>query len=312
MNISLKERLNKILIEKGLLTPEKLDEALEAQKKKGGKLSDILVEKGFIGRKDLMIILSEELGIPPINLSRYKVDPAVIKLVPRKLAQHYQLIPISKMGNLLTIAVADPLNILAVDEIKSLTGLQIGILITTDKDIQTAIDEYYGEATHEAIEEIMAGMERGENLEIVEEADRKDAASMTDLMRLTQETPVVKVANLILAEAVKMKASDVLIEPTEKALRVRYRIDGVLREAKNPPRSMHEAIVSRLKVMSSLNIAEHRLPQDGRFKIRIQNREVDFRVSILLRARGRRPLFEFLTRARRRWTWINWDLRKRL
>ena len=296
MNLSLKERLNKILIEKGLVTSERLNEALDIQKKKGGKLSDILVESGFVDRKDLMVILSEELGIPPINLARYKIDPSVIKLIPRKLAQHYQIIPISKMGSSLTVAMADPLNIFAIDEIKSLTGFQIGILIATDKDIQTAIDEYYGEAAHEAIEEIMAGMERVGNIEMVEEEGGAEAAT-TDLIRLTQETPVVKVANLILTEAVKLKASDVLIEPMEKALRVRYRIDGVLTEVKSPPRSMHDAIISRLKVMSNLNIAEHRLPQDGRFKMEIQAREVDFRISILPSSNGEKAAMRILDKS---------------
>lgn len=294
MPLPLKERLNKLLLEKGLITSEKLKEALNIQKAKGGKLSDILAEKGFVDRKDLMVVLSEELGIPPIDLSRYKIDPSVIKLIPKKLAQHYQIIPISKMGNLLTVAMADPLNIFAIDEMKSLTGFQIGILITTDKEIQAAIEEYYGEATHEAIEEIMAGMEKVKKLEMVEEAEEKKGIAPTDLITLTQETPVVKVTNLILSEGVKMKASDVLIEPLEKRLRVRYRIDGILREVKNPPRSMHEAIISRLKVMSNLKIAERRLPQDGRFKIRIQNREIDFRISVLPSSEGEKAALRIL------------------
>lgn len=297
MPLSLKERLNKLLLEKGLITSKKLNEALDIQKEKGGKLSDILIEKGYVDKKDLMVVLSEELGIPPINLSRYKIDPPLIKLIPRKLAQHYQVIPISKMGNLLTVAMADPLNIFAIDEMKSLTGFQIGILITTDKEIQTAIDEYYGEAAHEAIEEIMAGMEKVEKIEMVEKGEGKEALVPTELIRLTQETPVVKVTNLILSEGVKMKASDILIEPMEKRLRVRYRIDGVLREAKNPPHFMHEAIISRLKVMSDLNIAERRLPQDGRFKIRIQNREIDFRISVLPSSEGEKAALRILDKS---------------
>ncbi len=294
MQISLKERLNKILLDKGLITAEKLNEALTIQRQKGGKLSDILVNSGIIDRKDLMVVLSEELGIPPINLARYKIDPSVLKLIPRKLAQHYQMVPVSKMGNLLTVATADPLNVFAIDDIKSLTGFQIGILITTSKDIQTAIDEYYGETAHEAIEEIMAGMEKVGKVEMIKEGAETETTSTTDLIRLTQDTPVVKVTNLILADGVKQKASDILIEPMEKSLRVRYRIDGILREAKSPPRYMHDAIVSRLKVMSNLNIAEHRLPQDGRFKIRIQNREVDFRISILPSSEGEKAAMRVL------------------
>ena len=297
MPLSLKERLNKIFVEKKLITPDKLKEALNTQKKKGGKLSDILINSGLIDRKDLMVVLSEELGIPPINLSRYKIDPAVIKMIPPKLARHYQIIPISKIGNLLTVAMADPLNVFAIDEMKSLTGYQIGVLITTDKDIQTAIDEYYGEATHEAMEEIMQGMEEVGKVEIVEEGEEKGKFDSTYLIRLTRETPVVRLTNLLLSEAVKLKASDILIEPMEKTLRVRYRIDGVLREGKSPPRSMHEAIISRLKVMSKLNIAEYRLPQDGRFKMKFQNREVDFRISVLPSSIGEKAAMRILDKS---------------
>ncbi len=294
MTLSLKERINKLLLEKGLISVENLNEAIEAQKANGGKLSDILVERGLIDKKDLMVVLSEELGIPPINLARYKIDPSVVNIIPRKTAQHYQLIPISKMGNTLTVAMADPLNVFAIDEIKALTGFQIGILITTDKDIQSAIDLHYGEAAHEAIEVIMAGMEKADRVEMVDEGERKDTPPQTELMRMTQETPVVKVTNLILAEGVKARASDILIEPMEKKLRVRYRIDGLLREVKSPPRFMHEAIVSRLKVMSALKIAERRLPQDGRFKIRIHNREVDFRISVLPSSLGEKAAMRIL------------------
>ncbi|MEA3305249.1 MAG: ATPase, T2SS/T4P/T4SS family, partial [Candidatus Omnitrophota bacterium] len=297
MPLSLKERLNKILLEKKLITSDKLKEALNTQKDKGGKLSDILINSGLIDGKDLMIVLSEELSIPPINLSRYKIDPSVIKMVPRKLARHYQVVPISKIGNLLTIAMADPLNVFAMDEIKSLTGYQIGVLITTDKDIRAAIDEYYEENMHEAMKEIMHGTEGAEKVEIVEENKEKEKFDSTYLIRLTQETPVVKLTNLFLSEAVKLKASDVLIEPAEKMLRIRYRVDGILREGKNPPRSMHEAIISRLKVMSDLNIAERRLPQDGRFKLKIQSREVDFRISVLPSSRGEKAALRILDKS---------------
>ncbi|MBU4375899.1 MAG: Flp pilus assembly complex ATPase component TadA [Candidatus Omnitrophica bacterium] len=297
MALSLKERLNKILLEKGLITAEKLKEAIGMQREKGGKLSDILINNGLIDRKDLMVVLSEELGIPPINLSRYKIDPSLIQLVPRKFAYRYKMLPISRMGNLLTVAMADPLNIFAVDEIKTLTGFQIGILITTDKDMDEAIDQYYGESAHEAIEEIMEGMDKVGRIEMVEEGAETKKADSTDLVRMTQETPVVAITNLLLSEAVKMRASDILIEPMERVLRVRYRVDGMLKEAKNPPRSMHEAIVSRLKVMSNLNISERRLPQDGRFKIRIQNREVDFRISVLPSSEGEKAAMRILDKS---------------
>ncbi len=279
MATSLKDRLSKALIENKLITPEKLEEALNIQKENGGKLSEILVEKGFIDKRDLMVALSDELGIPPINLGKYKIDPEVIKLIPKKTAQHYKIIPVSKIGNVLTIAMADPLNIFAIDDIKSLTGFSIGPVITTDKDIEDAYDTYYGETTHKEIEDIVSDMADDASLETVEE--KYDSGTTEELMKLVQDTPVVKMTNLILSEAVKAKASDILIEPLETKLRIRYRVDGILQEGNNPPKSMHNGIISRIKVMSELDIAERRLPQDGRFKIRILNKEVDFRVSVL-------------------------------
>jgi len=297
MPLPLKKRISNILLRKGFLSREKLADAIRIQKVKGGKLSDILTEKGYISKKALMVALSQELGIPPINLSRYKVDPSVVKLVPRKLAEHYIILPVSKMGGMLTVAMADPLNIYALDQIKSLTGFKISVLVATDKDIMNAIEQHYGESTHEAIEKIMSGIDKVDGLEVIEEDERSKDSVANELMRLIQETPVVKVTNLILTEGVNVKASDILIEPMERYLRIRYRIDGVLREAKNPPRHMHEAIISRLKVMSGLNIAERRLPQDGRFKIKIQSREVDFRISVLPSSEGEKAALRILDKS---------------
>ena len=277
---SLKDRLVKGLLEGKLVTQSQLNKALDTQKKKGGRLSDILVREGYLTAEYLTAVIGRELGIPPIRLSRYKIDPAVLNLLPKKLIRQYRIIPVSKIGDMLTIAVADPLNIFAVDDIKSLTGYKIGTLLTTEQEIDEAINEYYEKSAKDTIDGLIAGMKKGGKIEVV----GQDPGGITDsatLAKMVQEAPVVKITNVLLSEAVKLGASDILIEPMEKSVRVRFRVDGILEEVQSPPKKLQEAIVSRLKVMAGLNIAERRLPQDGRFMARLLSKEVDFRVSIL-------------------------------
>lgn len=293
---SLKEKLIKVFIDKKLLKKADLEKALDAQREKGGSLSDILVNMGMISRNDLMVALSHELGIPPINLSRYKVDPNVIKLIPKKIAKRYQIVPISKMGNTLVVAMVDPLNVFAIDDIKAITGFNISPIITADRDIKDAIAQYYEESACIAIEKIVDDMKESAVMSALEDRGM-EAQESSDLIKMTQDAPVVKIANLILAEAVNLKASDVLIEPLENEMRVRYRIDGTLQEAKRPPKALHSAIVSRLKVMSNLDIAERRLPQDGRFKVRLHGREVNFRISVLPSSKGEKVALRILDKS---------------
>jgi len=293
---ALKEKLTKVLLETNLIKEKDLEAALSVQKDKGGSLSDILVNLGFISKHDLMIVLSKGLGIPPINLSRYKIDPAVIKLVPKKAARHYKIIPISKMADTLMVAMADPLNILAIDDIKTLTGYKISPVIAPEKDIRDAFSQYYEENTYEAIEKIVDDMSVASDITMVEEKS-EDVQTSSDLIRMTQEAPVVKITNMLLAEAVNLRASDILIEPMDTDLRVRYRVDGILREGRRPPKTLHSAIVSRLKVMSELNIAERRLPQDGRFKVKLHSREVDFRISVIPSSMGEKVALRILDKS---------------
>jgi len=278
--ISLKERLTDLLIKQNLIKQEDLDKAIQAQKEKGGRLSEILVKMGFISENDLTSCLSQSLGLPPLDLSRVKVDPAVIKIIPHDIARYYQIIPISKIGKTLSLAMADPLNIFAIDDVKALTGYEINPIIGKPKDIISAIEAYYPEDSHQMIDSIIKGISDNEALELVREEDKADMA-VEELARLTQEAPVIKLTNAILKQAVDVKASDILIEPMENGMRIRYRVDGVLREVDAPPKNLHPPLVSRVKVVAGLDIAEHRLPQDGRFKAQFENREVDFRVSIL-------------------------------
>jgi len=291
-DLSIQEKLMKALCDKKLLVENDIKKALGIQKQSGGKLSDILVGMGVISRLDLLSILSEELGIPPIDLSRYKVSAEVIKLIPKKIAKNYHVMPVSKMGNFLTVAIADPLNVFAIDDIAALTKQKITVVIANSKDIDEAFAEYYEAGTHEAIEKIIDEINPNDSIEVVEESN--EFLTSEQLMKLIQDAPVVKITNMLLAKAVKSRASDILVEPLEHSLRIRYRIDGILKEAEHPPKRVHAALVSRLKVISNLNIAERRLPQDGRFKAKVQNRQVDFRISIIPSSNGEKVAIRIL------------------
>jgi type IV pilus assembly protein PilB len=294
---SLKERLTEILIKNNIITEAQLNKALKVQKQKGGSLKDILVELGFVGEKDLMATLSQGLGIPPIMLSRFKIDPEILKLIPRDIAKKYQIVPVSKVGNILTIATADPLNVFVMDDLRSLTGFEIGAIIASQKEVQEVIDQHYGEYTHEIIEELMEDM-KSEELEIIKGEMLEEKVDSERLFRLVEEAPVVRLTNMIMENGIKARSSDILIEPMEDSLRIRYRVDGVLKEIESLPKNMHESIVSRIKVMSQLNIAERRLPQDGRFKLIVNNVEIDFRVSILPSSRGEKVALRILDKSR--------------
>ena len=297
MILTLKEKILKIFIEKHLLKEADLEKALKVQREKGGSLSDILVELGLISRNELMVALSQELGIPPINLSKYKIDPNVIKLIPKKIAKRYQIVPISKMSNTLVVAMVDPLNIFAIDEIKAITGFSISPIITADRDIKEAISQYYEENACVTIEKIVDNMKGPVNISMIEDKSGQDSESPSQLADMTQDAPIVKITNSILAEGVRSRSSDILIEPLDNEVRIRYRMDGVLQDAKRPPKALHNAIVSRLKVMSLLDIAERRLPQDGRFKIKLHGQEVDFRISVLPSSRGEKVALRVLDKS---------------
>jgi len=296
MGMGLKEKLTKILIDKKLIKQEDLEKALSVQREKGGSLSDMLVDMGYISRNDLMVVLSNELGIPPINLARYKIDPSVIKLIPKKTAKGYKIMPISKIGNTLVVAMVDPMNIFTIDDIKTLTGFDLSPVITTDKDIKEALSLYYDESANITIDKIIDDMENDGEIRLLEESS-SDSQASSETLKLTQDAPVVKITNLLLSEAVNLRASDVLIEPMSDALRVRYRVDGILQEGRRPPKALHNAIVSRLKVMSDLDIAERRLPQDGRFKVKLHSRDVDFRISVLPSSMGEKVALRILDKS---------------
>jgi type IV pilus assembly protein PilB len=293
--LSLKERLTEILIKNKLLTEEQLNQALERQKEKGGRLSDIITALKFIREEELVSVLSQGLGFPLIDLKRFKIDPEIAKIIPADIARHYQIIPISKMGSTVTLAMADPLNIFAIDHVGALTGYKINPIIASASDIMGTIELSYPDATPGVIENLVREISET-SLELIKE-EKEALPSDQELTRISKEAPVIKVTNRILEDAVKRKSSDILIEPWERSLRVRYRVDGILQEVEAPPKQMHPLLVSRIKVISDLDIAEHRLPQDGRFKVKIAQREVDFRVSILPSSFGEKVALRILDKS---------------
>jgi len=293
--ISLKERLTDILIKNKLITEEQLNEAIEVQKKKGGKLRDIIVELNFVKESDLISALSEGLDFPLIDLKRLKIDPEIVKIIPIEVSRHYQIVPISKMGDTVTLAMADPLNIFAIDHVEKLTGYKINPIIASLQDIVQTVEISYPDLAKDMLNSLVKEMS-DTSIELIKE-DAESAPSDQELGRLSQDAPVIKITNMLLEEAVKKKASDILIEPFEKKLRIRYRVDGVLQITEAPPKRMHASIVSRIKVVSELDIAEHRLPQDGRFKARVAGKEVDFRVSILPSSFGEKVAIRILDKS---------------
>ncbi|OQB13982.1 MAG: Type II secretion system protein E [Candidatus Omnitrophica bacterium ADurb.Bin205] len=293
--VSLKDRLTEILINNKIITQEQLDQALLVQKEKGGKLSDIIVALKFIKEHELVSTLSEGLGLPLMDLKRFKIDPEVVKIIPVNIARHYQMIPLSKIGDTITLATADPLNIFAIDHVSYLTGYKINPIISSSQDISQTIDLVYPDSTKGVIDDLVKEMSAS-SIELIRE-ERELLPSDQELDAISRQAPVIQVTNMILEEAVRKKASDILIEPFSKKLRLRYRVDGILHEQKAPSKSVHASIVSRIKVMSDLNIAEHRLPQDGRFKIKISGKEVDFRVSILPSSFGEKVAIRILDKS---------------
>jgi type IV pilus assembly protein PilB len=277
---SFKEKLIDILINGKLITRDQLDAAVEMQKKVGGSLGRILVWEGFISQKDLMVIMSRQLNMPLIDLSKYKVDKSVIGLIPERIVKQYSIIPISKIGNMLTIAMADPLNIFAIDDIKSVTSFDIQPIIATEADIKAAINSsYVSELRERDIEAMLEDSAGADAVEIEREEEEK--VNVSEVVEESKKAPIVKIVNLILNEAMKRRASDIHIEPREKSLRVRYRIDGNLQDALTLPKKNQNAVIARIKIMSKMDITETRVPQDGRFKINFEGKDIDFRVSVL-------------------------------
>jgi len=288
------DRIGELLLREKLITTDQLKKAIDEQKKSGGRLGYNLTKLGYITEKDLTGFLSRQYGIPTIDLSTHEVDHEIVKLIPEDVAQKYQVIPVSRTGSTLVVAMADPSNIFAIDDIKFLTGYNVEPLVASDASIKTAIEKYYEASEMGGLEGVLTEFDEGE-MEVVQDEEEVD---LSDLKKAVEDAPVVKLVNLILTDAIKKGASDIHIEPYEKTFRVRYRIDGVLHEVMKPPIKLKNAIVSRIKIISQLDIAERRLPQDGRIKLKLsKSKEMDYRVSVLPTLFGEKVVLRLLDKS---------------
>jgi type IV pilus assembly protein PilB len=298
---SLGERIADALIEDGLLTSAQVEELMDKQRKEGTRFIKLVVEKAYVTDNDLVVAMGRVLNTPPINVARLTLSPEVADLVGRDMATNYKVLPVSKLGNRLFLAMADPLNVLAVDDIKRMTKLEVFPLIASERAILDKLNNMpnaRGDSMEQIIQDAAKQAEaeaEAENLEV-----STQAIETTDLAQLaasSEEAPVIKLANLILVQAIKDRASDIHIEPFEGMVRLRYRIDGGLIDMPPPPKNLQVALASRIKVMSSLDIAERRLPQDGRMRVRVGGRDVDLRVSFLPTVHGEKCVLRVLDKS---------------
>jgi type IV pilus assembly protein PilB len=293
-------RLGEILVKESLITQDQLQKALDFQRANGGKLGSCLTKMGYITDDDITGVLSRQYGVPSINLRFYEIDPIIIKLIPQDTAQRYQVIPLSRVGSVLTIAMTDPTNVFAMDDIKFMTGFNVEPVVASESAIGDAISRFYGAGSggtnQEEISNLMKDLvEDDQELELAAEEAELDAAS---LEKAAEEAPIIKLVNLILTDSVKRGASDIHIEPYETEMRVRFRVDGQLQKVMSPPMRLKDAITSRLKIMAKLDIAEKRLPQDGRIMIKYKadgkKKELDFRVSTVPTLYGEKIVMRLL------------------
>ena len=314
-------RIGELLLKEKRITPEQLQEALSYQRQSGGKLGANLVKLGFVKDEEITSLLSKQYGVPSISLNQFEIDPAVIKLVPAETAHKYQIIPLSRVGATLTIAMTDPTNVFALDDLKFMTGYNVEPVVAWETAVLDAIQKYYGapgvggkQSANQRIVETAPGESALEiatramsemplldagDVEVLEELEEISAEALT---RQGEEAPVIKLVNVILMSAISKGASDIHVEPYEKEYRVRYRVDGILYNVMSPSLKMRDAITSRIKIMAKLDIAEKRLPQDGRIKIRFSDsgvqRDIDFRVSVLPTLFGEKIVMRLLDRTK--------------
>ncbi|HTG32425.1 MAG TPA: type IV-A pilus assembly ATPase PilB [Thermoanaerobaculia bacterium] len=283
---SVPDKLGELLVRNGRIDQTQLNEALALQKDQGGRVGTNLVKLGYLTEKQLVDSLSQHFKVPSVDLNGLDIDDAVLKIIPADLARKYTILPVSKTGATITVAMIDPTNVFAMDDVKFMTGYRVEPVIASESAIRTTIDRYYG-STHaielkKVMEDLSEESATGSDLEVLEEEEDLDLATLEEE---SEQAPVVKLVNLVLTDAIKRGASDIHIEPYEKEYRVRYRIDGILYEMMHPPLKLKEAITSRCKIMARLDIAEKRLPQDGRIKIKTKisgkSKDLDYRVSVL-------------------------------
>ena len=293
------ERIAEALVEDGLLSVAEVQELLEQQKRDGTRFVKLVAEKGKITDLDMVVSMGRVLNTPPINVARASIPIEIVDLLPRDIAVNYKVLPISRLGNKLFLAMADPLNVLALDDVKRLTKLEVSPMIASEKAILDRINNV-DSARGGSMEEIMQDAQKQADVEAESLEVSKDNVEAVDLAQLaasTDEGPVIKLANLILIQAIKDRASDIHIEPFEKSVRLRYRVDGALMDMPPPPKNLQVALTSRIKVMSNLDIAERRLPQDGRMRVRVGGRDIDLRISFLPTVHGEKCVMRVLDKS---------------
>jgi type IV pilus assembly protein PilB len=295
------ERIADALVEDGLLSAGQIAELLEQQKKEGARLIKLIVDKSYVSEQDLAVSMGRVLNVPPINLSRANIPPEIFELLPRDTAHNYKIVPVSRLENRLFIAMADPLNVLAIDDVKRITRLEISPLIASEKAIVDKLNAFDA-AKSGSMEDIIQDAQKQKEADA--EADSIEAVkegieevNLDQLAASSGEAPVIKLANLIIVQAIKDRASDIHLEPFEKTMRLRYRVDGVLMDATPPPKAMQLALASRFKIMSSLDIAERRLPQDGRMRVRVSGKDYDLRVSVMPTVHGEKVVLRVLDKS---------------
>ena len=285
------ERIADTLLADGLLNQEQLNEVLDLQKKQGGRLLKLLLEKQLVTEQDMMVSMGRCLGAQPVTLAKMRVPQDVIDLIPKDLAQTYKMVAVARLDRKLFVAMADPLNVLALDDLRRVRpNAQIIPLISTEK----AVTDFLNNAQTQVGGGIDAILKDVDVSDVELARDKQDEINLDQLVESSEEGPVIKLVNLMLVQAIKYRASDIHIEPFEKQLRLRYRVDGMLYDSTAPPKGLQSAIASRIKIMANLDIAERRLPQDGRFRIKLAGREVDLRVSVLPTVHGEKIVMRVL------------------
>lgn len=295
-------KLGEILIKEKIISQDQLKQALEYQKTNNCRLGNALVKLSFMTDDEVTSVLSRQYGVPSINLAYFDVDAAVIKLISMDTATKYQILPLSRVGSSLTVAMVDPTNVFAMDDIKFMTGFNIEPVVASETAILEAIKKHYGSAEDierkKELEDIVSFIDDGMTESVELEADDESGLSLAQLEKASEEAPVIKLVNYILTDAVKRGASDIHMEPYEKEYRVRFRVDGMLQPVMNPPTKLRDAIISRIKIMAKLDISEKRLPQDGRIMIKMMHngkkKQLDYRVSVLPTLHGEKVVMRLL------------------
>src|SRR3954466_12476461 len=285
-DLRMSQRLGDLLVKEKIITPEQLEQASKVQKEQSCRLGSALVKLGFLSDEDVTNFLSRQYGVPAINLSYFEIDPAVVKLIPFETAKRYQILPLSRVGASLTIAMVDPTNVFAMDDIKFMTGFNIEPVVASETSILEGIEKVYitSQQPEEDLDSAMSSLSDIADSDVELQSEEAEAG-LAELEKAAEEAPIVKLVNMVLTDAVKRGASDIHIEPYDKDFRVRFRIDGILQTIMNPPAKLKDAITSRIKIMSKLDISEKRLPQDGRIMLKVnlsgKRKQLDYRVSTL-------------------------------